>query len=224
MLDLIFATLGLIVLSPLMLIIALLIVVESGFPVFFVQTRIGRNGKHFNMFKFRKLDAARDDGCPLTLKNDMRMTRVGKVLAETKLDELPQLFNILRGDMSVVGPRPESLAFEDCFTESVRPVLDQRPGIFGPSQVAFRNECALYPKGSDLIQYYRETLFPAKAALDLSYYPTRTVWTDILWIVRGIRAVFTAGQHPNLKGVTLTAPDISSSGLLLGGNLKRSEG
>ncbi len=97
--------------------------------------------------------------------------------------------NIVRGDMAIVGPRPESLAFADCFDEDVRPLLDERPGIFGPSQVAFRNECAFYPADADPVQFYRDTLFPAKAALDLSYYPGRTLWSDVVWITRGALAV-----------------------------------
>lgn len=194
-LDVVIAAAGLIMLSPLFLLVALAILIESGAPVFFSQTRIGRGGRTFSMHKFRKLDDRRDDGCPLTLKDDARMTRVGRFLAETKLDELPQLYNVLRGDMAIVGPRPESLALADCFTESAMPLLDERPGIFGPSQVAFRNECALYPAGSDLIRFYREELFPAKAALDLAYYPNRTLWSDIAWIVRGVLAVLGAGPH-----------------------------
>jgi lipopolysaccharide/colanic/teichoic acid biosynthesis glycosyltransferase len=141
------------------------------------------------MYKFRKLDARRDTGFPLTLRDDARMTRVGRLLAQTKLDELPQLYNIIRGDMAVVGPRPESLAFADCFTEAARPVLDERPGIFGPSQVAFRDECAFYPAEGDAIAFYRETLFPAKAALDLEYYPRRTLLSDLRWVGRGVLAV-----------------------------------
>ncbi|PRY25190.1 lipopolysaccharide/colanic/teichoic acid biosynthesis glycosyltransferase [Aliiruegeria haliotis] len=224
LLDIALALLGIVILSPLMIVIAIAIVVESGFPVFFAQTRIGRDGKRFRMYKFRKLDDRRDDGCPLTLQNDKRMTRVGKVLAETKLDELPQLYNILRGDMAVVGPRPESLAFADCFTDDVLAVLDERPGIFGPSQVTFRNECALYPKGSDLIRFYRETLFPAKAALDLAYYPTRTIWTDIAWIVRGVFAVFGAVPPAGIELGTFTPRDLPTTGFLAGPNLDRNGG
>ena len=192
--DITLALTGLIVLSPLLLLIALAIVIETGFPVFYVQTRIARGGKTFRMYKFRKFRASCDGGSPLTMKDDTRMTRLGEFLARTKLDEMPQLYNIIRGDMSIVGPRPESLAFAGDFTEQVRPLLMHRPGIFGPSQVAFRNECALYPAGMDPVQFYHETLFPAKAALDLAYYAQRTVWTDIVWIVRGILAVL--GKAP----------------------------
>lgn len=197
-LDVVLACLGLVLLSPLLVLVMVAIVVESGFPIFFAQTRIARGGRAFRMYKFRKFSATCAGGCPLTMKDDIRMTRVGAFLARTKLDEMPQLFNIIRGDMAIVGPRPESMAFADCFTPDMRPLLNHRPGIFGPSQVAFRNECALYPAGQDPVAFYRETLFPAKAALDLAYFSRRTVWTDVQWILRGIGAVLgkATGEDP----------------------------
>ncbi|WP_146592250.1 sugar transferase [Puniceibacterium confluentis] len=193
--DVSLAVLGLALLSPLLLLVMIAIVIESGFPVFFAQTRVGRDGRTFRMYKFRKFPATCDGGCPLTMKQDDRMTRVGRVMERTKLDEMPQLFNIIRGDMAIVGPRPESMAFADCFTESMQPLLRHRPGIFGPSQVAFRNECDLYPAGQNPVWFYRRTLFPAKTALDLDYYAGRTVWSDLMWIWRGILAVF--GKVPD---------------------------
>lgn len=211
--DILFAGAGLLLLSPATLLIAVAIVAESGFPIFFSQIRIGRGGAPFRMWKFRKLDARRDDGCPLTLKNDPRMTRVGRFLAETKLDELPQLYNILRGDMAMVGPRPESLAFADCFVADALPVLDERPGIFGPSQVAFRNECAFYPVGGDVVAFYRETLFPSKVALDLAYYPGRTVWSDLRWIARGVLAVAGGAAVGATVGAGAGSPAFTTDGL-----------
>ncbi len=198
--DVVLAILGLVVLSPLLLLIMVAIVIESGFPIFFAQTRLAQGGRKFQMYKFRKFHATSRGGSPLTMKNDTRMTRLGAILASTKLDEMPQLFNIIRGDMAIVGPRPESLAFADDYTERELPLLDHRPGIFGPSQVAFRNECALYPEGKDPVQFYRETLFPAKAALDLAYYSQRTVSEDMMWIGRGVLAVL--GKVPHCDLVT----------------------
>jgi lipopolysaccharide/colanic/teichoic acid biosynthesis glycosyltransferase len=189
LLDIAIAGVALLALTPLMLVIAGAIMGESGRPVLFAQTRIGHAGRRFTMYKFRKFGAlCGDDGCPLTLQDDARMTRLGRMLARAKLDELPQLFNILRGDMAIVGPRPEMPAFADCFTHAVRPVLNYRPGIFGPSQVAFRCESSFYPPG-DPTRFYREVLFPAKAALDLAYYPHRTALSDLEWMVRGVLAV-----------------------------------
>jgi lipopolysaccharide/colanic/teichoic acid biosynthesis glycosyltransferase len=189
-LEIVLACVGIVVASPLMLLIAIAIVLETGGPIFFAQTRLGRRGRHFRMFKFRKFTTtATDAGLPLTTHEDARFSRVGRVLAASKLDELPQLYNVLKGDMSLVGPRPESLAFSDCFDGPYRAVLEYPPGIFGPSQVMFRNECTLYPPDAEPTQYYRSVLFPLKAELDLSYYPRRTFLSDSLWLVRGVLAV-----------------------------------
>lgn len=198
--DVALASIGLILLSPVILLIMVAIVIETGFPIFFAQTRIARGGRTFRMYKFRKFAASCAGGCPLTMQHDARMTGVGSFLARTKLDEVPQLFNIIRGDMAIVGPRPESLAFAECFTPDLHALLDHRPGIFGPSQVAFRNECALYPAETDPVQFYCKTLFPAKAALDLAYYSRRTFWMDILWIWRGVLAVLGWVPDQNLIG------------------------
>lgn len=220
-LDVLVALIVLVLLSPLFLLIAAAIVAEGGFPVFFSQIRLGRGGVPFRMWKFRKLDERRDDGCPLTRKDDPRMTRVGRFLAATKLDELPQFHNILRGDMAIVGPRPESLAFADCFDARALAVLDQRPGIFGPSQVAFRNESALYPADGDVVAFYREVLFPSKVALDLAYYPGRTLRSDIGWMVRGVCAVM-AGVTEGAAGrpagrVGGGSPAFAADGIAEGG-------
>ncbi|MDW4549734.1 sugar transferase [Defluviimonas sp. D31] len=191
--DIALATAGLIVLAPLMLLITLAILIETGRPILFAQVRLGKGGKRFRMFKFRKFGPApATQGCPLTVKGDPRMTRVGRILEATKLDELPQLFNILRGDMAFVGPRPESLDFADCFKGAFLGVLDHRPGIFGPSQVAFRSEAELYPAENDPTVFYRRVLFPTKANLDLQYYPNRTALRDVGWLLRGVLAVLGA--------------------------------
>ena len=209
--DVAFAILSLVTLSPLILIITVAILAETGRPILFRQTRVGRGGKHFTMYKFRKFGAGLKDGCPLTLKKDARLTRVGSVLAKSKLDELPQLLNIIKGEMSVVGPRPESLAFADCFRDEARGVLAFRPGIFGPSQAAFRNEADLYTTDVDPVAFYRNTLFPRKAALDLAYYPTRSVRGDFGWIMCGIVAVVRASRPPLLTRHDETS-DLSDQG------------
>jgi len=189
LMDLAVAIAGLAVLSPIMMLIALAISIETGRPIFYSQTRIGRGGGRFRIHKFRKFHKDIGAGSPLTVDRDPRMTPVGRVLALTKLDELPQLWNVVLGDMSIVGPRPESLDFFDCFTGPYLKVLDYTPGIFGPSQVAFRDERTLYPANSDPIRFYREVLFPAKARIDLSYFPHRTISSDIRWIVFGVLAI-----------------------------------
>jgi lipopolysaccharide/colanic/teichoic acid biosynthesis glycosyltransferase len=189
LLDLLIAIAGLAVLSPFMLLVVLLILIETGRPIFYSQTRIGRGGGRFRIHKFRKFYKDIGAGSPLTVDHDPRMTPVGRFLALSKLDELPQLWNVLVGEMAIVGPRPESVDFSDCFSGSYAKVLEYTPGIFGPSQVAFRDERSFYPKNMDPIQFYRDVLFPVKATLDLSYFPNRTFLSDITWIVRGVVAV-----------------------------------
>ncbi len=189
-LDFVVVTVVLVLFAPLMILIAVVIFVEDGRPIFFSQTRLGRGGRHFRMHKFRKFhECGRSTGHALTMEDDPRLTRVGGFLARTKLDELPQLWNILKGDMSLVGPRPESLDFADCFDEHCGAVLDHKPGIFGPSQVLFRNEAFFYRGRPDPEQFYRDVLFPLKAHIDLAYLAHRTLFHDIVWVVRGALAV-----------------------------------
>jgi lipopolysaccharide/colanic/teichoic acid biosynthesis glycosyltransferase len=176
--------------APLMLAIALALLFESGRPIFFVQTRIGAGARPFRMYKFRKFDVhCSPNGLALTVAHDSRMTTVGQILAATKFDELPQLWNVLKGEMAIIGPRPESLAFADCFSGGLEAVLRYKPGLLGPTQVLFRHEAHLYPQSVDPVLFYREVLFPAKAKIDLSYYPQRTIVSDIAWMARGLLAV-----------------------------------
>jgi lipopolysaccharide/colanic/teichoic acid biosynthesis glycosyltransferase len=188
------ASAGLLVLCPCMMLIALAIWLESGRPILFSQIRLGQSGRQFRIYKFRKFRSECGAGCGVTVSHDARLTRLGRFLVATKLDELPQLWNILRGDMSTVGPRPESLSFADCFTRDYRRVLEHRPGIFGPNQFYFRDEGSLYPEACDPEQFYREVLFPLKARIDIAYFSHRTLGADIGWIIRGVLAVFRC--HP----------------------------
>jgi len=190
LLDQAVALLGLWVLLPLIALIVLAIWAESGSPILFIQKRIGLNGRPFRMLKFRKFRRDCDSfGSPLTVKGDARMTRVGRLLAKTKFDEIPQLVNVLRGEMSLVGPRPETLVFADCFSGRFEELLDYKPGLFGPAQVEFRHEDSMYPIDTDPVEFYRSVLFARKACMDLAYYPSRTLSSDIGWIIRGMIAV-----------------------------------
>jgi lipopolysaccharide/colanic/teichoic acid biosynthesis glycosyltransferase len=188
MVDLVVALAGLVCLGVPMAVIAAAIWAEGGRPVIFTQIRVGRDGRRFRLYKFRKFHAGSVNGPKLTVHEDPRLTKVGRFIERTKLDELPQLWNVVRGDMSIVGPRPEVPAFADCFDHGWRRLLDFRPGIFGPAQVAFRNEGAMF-RGEDIERFYRDVLFPAKARLDLSYYSHRSLTGDLAWICRGILAV-----------------------------------
>lgn len=190
-LDLLVACAALAVLGPIMVLVALAIWIDSGLPILFSQIRLGRSARHFRMYKFRKFHKdSGSTGPGVTVKGDPRLTRLGSFLEKTKLDELPQLWNILKGDMSIVGPRPESLRFADCFTRRYFGVLDYKPGIFGPNQFFFRHEGSLYPDGCDPERFYREVLFPLKAEIDLAYFGSRTIAADIGWIIRSVLVVF----------------------------------
>ena len=196
-LDVAFAACALAFFSLLMALVALAVYLESGGPVLFSQTRLGRSGQPFRLHKFRKFprDAGRG-GPAVTVRGDARMTAVGRILERTKLDELPQLWNILAGEMSVVGPRPESLAFAGCFARGYGGVLDFKPGIFGPCQVMFRNEGCLYQDGCEPEEYYRRVLFPLKAHADLAYFSARSLRSDLWCIVHGTLAVFGLSRLP----------------------------
>ena len=184
-LDIVCAGVAVFVLAPVMLIVTLAIWIESGRPILYSQLRLGQNGRAFRMYKFRKFAPdCGDHGCPLTMQKDDRMTTIGRVLAASKLDELPQFWNVLRGDMSLVGPRPESLAFSDCFRDGFEKILEHKPGLFGPCQVMFRHESKRYPAGAAAVDFYRQVLFPAKAEIDLAYFSRRTLVSDLGWILR----------------------------------------
>jgi lipopolysaccharide/colanic/teichoic acid biosynthesis glycosyltransferase len=185
--DISLAVAGLVVSAPIMAVIAILLWLESPGKVIFSQERLGLKRRPFRMHKFRKFPAHwGDQGPGVTAACDARMTRIGAILERTKLDELPQLWNILKGEMSFVGPRPESIRFEDLFAGRYRELLEYIPGIFGPNQIAFRNECELYPPDEDPENYYRCVLFPQKAEKDITYFKRATFLRDILWIFKGL--------------------------------------
>jgi lipopolysaccharide/colanic/teichoic acid biosynthesis glycosyltransferase len=205
--DLAVAAGALVLTAPLMLTIALAVRLETPGPILFGQTRLGRGGHPFTMYKFRKFRAdAGTQGCPLTMRDDARMTGVGRALMRSKLDELPQLWNVLRGEMAVIGPRPESLAFADCFRDGFERLLEHRPGLLGPAQIQFRDEAALYATGSaDAPRFYRSVLFPAKARIDLAYLRRRTLGSDARLLLQGVAAVFGLHRAP----VLLPANDVA---------------
>lgn len=185
--DTVVAIIGLVVAAPLMALIAVAIKLDSPGRVIFSQERLGQGGKTFRIHKFRKFpDDWGSKGSGVTVAGDARMTRLGRILERTKLDELPQLWNILKGEMSFVGPRPESLNFADLFTDELSRVHDFKPGIFGPNQVAYRNEAEMYPPECDPDEFYRAELFPAKARRDIEYFSRATLLSDIGWMVRGV--------------------------------------
>jgi lipopolysaccharide/colanic/teichoic acid biosynthesis glycosyltransferase len=178
--DLIAATLGLVVLSPLFLVVAIAIKMGSPGPVFFRQERVGRGGVPFRMHKFRSMrpDAEKLGG-PLTVGADPRITRVGAVLRKTKLDELPQLIDVVKGDMALVGPRPEVPRYVAHYTPEQRRVLDVRPGITDPASIRYRDESEVLAKAADPERTYVEEVMPHKLAINLEYQARRTLLSDI---------------------------------------------
>jgi lipopolysaccharide/colanic/teichoic acid biosynthesis glycosyltransferase len=186
--DFVLALVGVMLLLPLFAVVAVAIKLDSPGPVFFRQKRVGRAGKLFDIFKFRTMvDGAYLMGSRLTVKRDPRITRLGRILRWSKIDELPQLFNVLRGDMSLIGPRPEDPHFVTFYTPLQRRVLTVRPGIVGPSQILGRDEVEDYPEGlRDTEGYYVEHILPAKLERDLKYVETTTFWSEMLLLVRGV--------------------------------------
>jgi lipopolysaccharide/colanic/teichoic acid biosynthesis glycosyltransferase len=183
-LDFTFAGLALVLAAPLFVVCAVAIKVESRGPIFYRAIRVGRRGSELRVLKFRKMrDGA--GGQPLTSDRDKRFTRIGRFLARTRLDELPQLWNVLTGGMSLVGPRPEDRGFVDLHENEYRTILTVRPGITGLSQLAFAKEAEILDP-RDRVGHYVDRILPQKAALDTLYARSRSVSLDLrimLWTV-----------------------------------------
>lgn len=175
--DILFSLLGLVFLSPLFLIITLLIKLESHGNAFFKQIRVGEKGKHFNLLKFRTMVIdAEKKGLQLTVgKKDKRITKVGYFLRKYKLDELPQLINVLKGEMSIVGPRPEVPKYVNLYTTEQRKVLDGKPGISDYASIEFINENEILAKAENPEQIYINEIMPAKIRLNLKYIENRNL-------------------------------------------------
>lgn len=181
-LDVLLATALLLLLVPLMLAIALCIVVESPGPVFYRAERIGRHGRRLRMLKFRKM-VPQARGLALTVAGDPRLTRVGRLLLATKLDELPQLVHVVRGEMSLIGPRPEDPGFVARYPEQFAEILVARPGMTGLSQLAFAHEGEVL-EPEDPVEAYVDSILPQKLGLDRLYVSHWNVWLDLrilLW-------------------------------------------
>lgn len=185
--DLICSSLGLVLVSPFFVLIALFIKLDDGGPIFFRQGRIGRLGRPFRMWKFRTMvvDAERQ-GAQLTVGRDPRITRVGYILRQVKLDELPQLLNVIAGDMSLVGPRPEVQRYVNLYTDDQRRVLDFTPGITDVASIKYRNESELLAAAADPEYTYVSEILPAKIRLNLKYAATASRTSDLIVILQTI--------------------------------------
>ncbi len=174
--DILFSFFGLLLLSPLFLIIALIIILESKGGVFYKQVRVGKDGKDFELFKFRTMYSGSDKKGLLTVgAADNRITKSGLFLRKYKIDELPQLINVLFGTMSLVGPRPEVRKYTDLYTDEQKKVLSVKPGITDYASVEFSNENELLEKAEDPEAYYIEKIMPHKIDLNFKYINNKSV-------------------------------------------------
>ncbi len=190
--DIVFSLLGLIILSPFLLIIALLIVIDSGKPIFYSQIRVGKNNLDFSMLKFRTMHNDADKkGLLITVGGrDPRITSVGYYLRKFKLDEFPQLINVLIGDMSLVGPRPEVRKYVEHYSEKQMKVFHVKPGITDYASIEFRDENELLEGKENPEEYYLNEIMPIKLSYNLEYIRKRTFWGDLRILILTIFSIF----------------------------------
>ncbi len=189
--DILLSVLGLIILVPFFLVIAVLIKLNSQGPVFYLQERIGKDRRPFKLFKFRSMRTDADKGNAITVgARDSRITSIGYYLRKFKLDELPQLINVLKGDMSLVGPRPEVKKFVDLYSEDQLKVLSVRPGLTDIASIEYRNENELLEGKADPIDFYIQEIMPKKLHLNLQYIASQSIFLDFKIIFKTIFSVF----------------------------------
>lgn len=188
--DFTVSSIGIIIISPILLVISILIKLDSKGPILFKQIRVGKNGKPFKIFKFRTMVVdAEKKGMQITVGRDSRITKSGHVLRKTKLDELPQLFNVLAGEMSFVGPRPEVRRYVEMYEENQKSILKVRPGITDLASIKYRNENDLLAKSLDPEATYINEIMPKKIELNIEYLKNMSVLYDIKLIIRTVLVV-----------------------------------
>lgn len=181
---------GLLVLSPIFLVLAVWVKLDSPGPVFYRQVRVGRGNKDFKLFKFRSMRVGSDKSGLITVGGrDPRVTRSGYYIRKYKLDELPQLINVFLGDMSLVGPRPEVRKYVEMYTPEQMHVLDVRPGITDMASICYRNENEILEKADNPEQYYRDVIMQDKLKINLEYVNKHSFIGDILLIFKTFWAV-----------------------------------
>jgi lipopolysaccharide/colanic/teichoic acid biosynthesis glycosyltransferase len=195
--DFFFATFGLIVTAPIFLVVALAIKLDSRGPVFFRHKRVGRYGVPFLMYKFRTMVENADSiGPAITTHADARITRVGRILRDAKLDELPQLINVWKGEMSMVGPRPEVAKYVSHYTPEQQEALMVKPGVTGPTQIEWRDEAARLQNIENIDEYYVQHILPQKLAVDLAYVRApKSVRSDVGYIIQTFRALLKGNRE-----------------------------
>ena len=189
--DIICSIFGLIILSPLLLILIIAVRLKDGRPVFFLQERVGRKGIPFSLIKFRTMRPDSESKGQLSIgERDPRVTDTGHFLRKTKMDELPQLLNVLKGDMSFVGPRPEVQKYVALYSTEEKAVLDVRPGITDVASLAYFNESELMADKENPEQFYIDTIMKDKLRLNLEYLESRTFSSDIGIILKTLGRIF----------------------------------
>jgi len=198
--DLIIAVPCLVLLLFPMAMIAVAVLIFSGPPVLFTQERIGRSGGRFRILKFRSMTRDASAGSSVTISGDIRITKIGKVLRKWKLDELPQLWNVIRGDMSLVGPRADVPSFMDRLRDEDRRILRLRPGLTGPAALAYRNEEELLASQADPEKYNAEVLFPDKVHINRQYLDNLSFGKDVHYLMATVAAIIWNGPDKNMSG------------------------
>ncbi len=187
--DILLSVFAIFLLFPFFLVVSFLIVIDSGFPIFFLQKRIGRGAKEFNIIKFRTMKT-NNENITITVSDDSRITRIGKYLRKTKIDELPEILNVLFGQMSFVGPRPDVKGYADKLKGANRKILSLRPGITGPASLKYYNEEYILSQKSNPKKYNDEVIFPDKVKINMHYFHNRSFFLDLKIIFATIFRVF----------------------------------
>lgn len=170
---------GLMVLFPILIFIYLVIKIGSKGPVLFSQKRVGKDGRLFTLIKFRSMTVQQESNSTATARGDVRITKIGEFLRKYKLDELPELWNVIKGEMSLVGPRPDVPGYADRLKGRDREILKLRPGITGTASLKYANEEEILASQEDPQKYNDEVIFPDKVKLNLEYYENQSLWLDI---------------------------------------------
>lgn len=180
--DIVFSVLGIMIIFPVFIIIIILQIIFTGKRIFFIQERVGRFGKVFFIIKFRTMNL-KSNYNSVSIKGENRITKFGSFLRKYKIDEIPEIWNVLKGDMSFVGPRPDVPEYVNKLTDDQKIILNLRPGITGPASIKYKNEEEILSKQYDPINYYNKVIFPDKIRLNLNYIKYRNIYTDIKMIL-----------------------------------------
>ena len=188
--DIILSFVGIIILIPVFIIVSILIKIDSPGPIFFLQERVGLNGKLFKIIKFRSMKINHNNSLKVTIGNDKRITSIGKKIRKYKIDEIPELINVFIGDMSLVGPRPDVPGYADLLVGENRNILKLRPGITSRASIKYAKEEIILLNEDDPIVYNNNIIFPDKVKMNLNYYNNNNIWIDIKIIFATLLAIF----------------------------------